>query len=722
METFIGRNGEAEAALADYDHAVTLDPMYANAFCNRGVILESLHQLERAQESYARAILLNPTDALAFYNRGSVLRELNRPDEALDCYERAILLNPAYAEAYCNRGLLLLKLNQWEAALACYDRCIETVPNFHMAYFNRGDLHSQRGNWEAALADYDRSIRVNPGHAESYCNRGVVLARLRRLDDAKLSYDRAIVLRPHFTQAFSNRAALYSSARQDAAALADCNTALGFDPGFADALQKRGQIYLQMKRFDEAIADFKQAMNAAPDAQFLLGTIRHARMTICDWSEFDSDLQRLLDGVEAGVAVTTPMPMLALTDSRRLHLKAARIFAREEILIGRSLGPFLKRVPAERIRIGYFSADFHVHPVAVLMAEVFELHDRKRFDTIAFSYDRGAPDEMRTRLEKAFTRFIDVRGSSDAEIAELARSLQVDIAVDLGGYTAECRPGIFAFRAAPIQINYLGYPGTLGVEYMDYIIADRVVIPPAAQVDFAENVICMPHSFLPNDSTRTIDASDCRRVNLGLPVNGIVFCCFNNSYKILPMVFDQWMRILKQVDGSVIWLSQNNLSAVNNLRGEAASRDIDPARLIFAEREASWAKHLARHRAADLFLDTRPYNAHATAVDALWAGLPVLTCVTSNFAGRVAASLLTALDLTELITSNPADYEATAIALAHDSIRLAAIRAKLFETQKATPLFDTRGFVEDLERAYDHVFKTHQAGAKPKPFNVPAKV
>jgi protein O-GlcNAc transferase len=713
-------SGQLEAALTDYDRAIELDPNYANAYCNRGVTLERLGRLEAAQESYVRTIALNPGDALALYNRGSVLRELKRPAEALASYEQAIAVNPAYAEAYCNRGLLLSALKCWDAALASYDRCIEINPAFYLAYFNRGDFHVHNRNWDSALVNYDQAIKANASHAESHCNRGVVLAKLRRLDAAMASYDRAIVLKPDFAQAYSNRAALFSIAKQDEAALADCSRALSIDPKSADTLQKRGQVLLQMKRFEEAIADFQNALAAEPESQFLLGTIRHAKMTICDWSEIDSDLQRLTSAIDADAAVSSPMPMLALVDSPQLHLKAAQIFAREQFPRGQSLGPFLPPESCEKIRIGYFSADFHIHPVAVLMAEAFELHDHSKFEIIAFSFDRGAPDDMRKRLEKVFTRFIDVRGSSDREIALLARSLNIDIAVDLGGYTADCRPGIFALRAAPIQINYLGYPGTLGVEHMDYVVADQTVIPPIQQKHFSEKIVYLPYSFLPNDSTRIVAGTKYSRAEMNLPPTGFVYCCFNNSYKILPAVFDSWMRILRGVAGSVLWLSQSNPSAVKNLRREAAERGVDPSRVVFAERMPSWPDHLARHRVADLFLDTRPYNAHATAVDALWAGLPVLTYLADSFAGRVAASLLNALDLPELITSSSEEYEATAIELAADSGRLESIKKKLAHNRDAKPLFDTHVFIRNLESAYLLIQQRYRAGLAPEHIIVPA--
>lgn len=711
--------GELVAALQGYDHAIAADPKYANAYCNRGVVLERLKQPEAALESYGRAIALNPADALAFCNRGSVLGELRRNEEALANYDNAISLNPHYAEAYCNRGVLLSRAKRWDEAIANYNRCIEILPDFFQAYFNRGDLFYQRRQWGAALADCDKAIELNPEHAESHCNRGVVLVRLRRLDAAMASFNRAIAIKPEFAQAYCNRAALFASAQLDEKALADSERAISLNPEYADALYQRGQIFMQMKRFEAAISDFKAAMTGEPDLVFLLGVLCHARMTICDWSQVEVDIQKLAEGIDAGSLVSAPMPLLALIDSPQLHRQAARIFAQTEALSGEPVQPIRPRPADGKIRIGYFSADFHVHPVAILMAQIFELHDRSKFEITAFSFGRGAPDAMRNRLEKAFTRFIDVRGNSDQEIASMARDLNIDIAVDLGGYTAGCRPMIFSLRAAPLQVNFLGYPGTLGVQHTDYIIGDPIVTPACHSAHYDEKIIWLPNCYLPNDTTREIAATKYSRAQLGLPDEGFVYCCFNNSYKITPEVFDTWMQILQSVEGSVLWLGQSNSSVADNLRAEAMRRGTDPARLVFAERFASWPEHLARHRAADLFLDTRPYNAHATAVDALWAGLPVLTCIGEGFAGRVASSLLTVLGLPELIAPEPAAYRALAIDLGKNPSRLALIREKLARSKSSAPLFDSRRYTRNLESAYSSIYERSNAGLSPEHLDVP---
>jgi predicted O-linked N-acetylglucosamine transferase (SPINDLY family) len=438
-------------------------------------------------------------------------------------------------------------------------------------------------------------------------------------------------------------------------------------------------------------------------------------MHVCDWRGLESDLARLKAGVDAGETVSPPFPLLALLDSPSLHRQAAQIWLRDKYPVDDGVLPAIPRhSAADKIRIGYFSADFHDHPVAALMAEVFESHDRTQFDVTALSFGPDTRDDMQMRLrEKGFDRFLDVRASSDREISMLARSLRLDIAVDLGGYTGNSRTGIFACRAAPIQINYLGYPGTMGAEYMDYLIADRTIVPPACRPHYTEKIAYLPNSCLPADTTRSISRTLFTREELELPGTGFIFCCFNNNYKITPDVFDGWMRILGRVEHSVLWLSQNNPAAAANLRQEALRHGVSARRLIFAERMSASSDHLARLRVADLFLDTRPYNAHATSMDALWAGLPVLTCIGEAFAGRVAASLLSAIDLPELITSTAAQYEEVAVELATNRSRLARIREKLAANRLTSPLFDTQSFTKNLQSAYLKIYDRYRANLPP---------
>jgi predicted O-linked N-acetylglucosamine transferase (SPINDLY family) len=366
----------------------------------------------------------------------------------------------------------------------------------------------------------------------------------------------------------------------------------------------------------------------------------------------------------------------------------------------------------EKIRIGYFSADFRNHAIAYLIAGLFELHDRNRFEVSAFSFSPNTDDEMRARLSRAADRFLDVHAQSDGDVAELAKKLELDIAIDLTGFTAECRLGVFSLRAAPIQVNYLGYPGTMAAECIDYVVADSTVIPEADRRHYVEKIVYLPDSYQVNDSKRAISDKTFTREELGLPQTGFVFCCFNNSYKILPEVFECWMRILTHVEGSVLWLIRDSETAVHNLRREAQAKGVSANRLVFAKR-MPLADHLARHRLADLFIDTLPYNAHTTASDALWAGLPVLTRIGETFAGRVAASLLRAIDLPELITATQEEYEHLAIALATNPGRLQQLKYKLKRNRLTTPLFNTALFTRHIEAAYMMMYERQRASLPP---------
>ena len=441
-------------------------------------------------------------------------------------------------------------------------------------------------------------------------------------------------------------------------------------------------------------------------------------MRICDWGDLGRDWSRLRAGVQAGKRCATPFALLPTNASSAEQLLSARIWTADKNPPATNPVWRGERYHHERIRIAYLSADFHDHPMAILMAGLFEQHDRSRFETIALSFGADPQNEMRSRLKGAFERFIDVRQVSDREIAELMRELEVDIAVDLMGFTAGSRTGIFAFRPAPIQVNYLGYAGTLGADYIDYILADRMVVPEAQQVHYAEKLVYLPDTFQVNDSGRRIADRSPTRAQAGLPGQGVIFCSFNNNFKITPDVFDVWMRLLGEVKGSVLWLQQSNEAAAGHLKHEAARRGVAPDRLIFAPRTTLLEDHLARYRLADLFLDTLPYNAHTTASDALWAGLPVLTCMGATFAGRVAASLLNAVGLPELITHSLQDYEGLALKLATDSGLLAEMRAKLQINISACSLFDTNRFRKRLEAAYQTMWEKWQTGDNPASFAV----
>jgi predicted O-linked N-acetylglucosamine transferase (SPINDLY family) len=697
--------------------AVSLDPSSLPALVNYGTALHELGRFEEALSSCERAIALAPDCAEAYYNRGNALRELNRFSAAVASYDRAIALKPDYADAYLNRGLALSALARPSDALASYDAAIAVRPQNPDAYFNRGNELHRLGRFEAAIASYDRASALQPGFADAHLNRGTAFVELRRYPEAVASYDTAIACRPDGAQAHFNRAAALLYMGQYGAAIASYDRAIALQPGYAAAHVGRGSAMLRLRRYVEAIASYDRALALDPSATGFLGMRRHIKMRICDWSGLDEDVAKITAGIDEPGAVSNPFSLLNLCDSADLQRRAAASWVAAQGPATSAIADIPRRNRTGRIHVGYFSADYHEHATACLIAQLLELHDRSSFKITGLSFGPPSAGAMRRRLAAACDEFIDVRGESDAAVARLARSRGIDIAVDLKGFTQDNRMGIFAHRAAPLQVNFLGYPGTMAAPFMDYLIADRTLVPANSEPHYTEKIIFLPHSYQVNDATRPIAAKSYTRAELNLPANGFVFCCFNNAYKIMPATFERWMRILARVEGSVLWLLGDNPTMMNNLRREAAARGVAPERLIFADR-IDLPHHLARHRAADLFIDTLPYNAHTTASDALWAGLPVLTCPGETFAARVGASLLTAIGLTDLIASAPEHYEQTAIHLSTHPQALGEVRKRLMQRRITAPLFDTPRYCRHLESAFAQIHERHLAGSAPEHLHV----
>jgi len=564
-----------------------------------------------------------------------------------------------------------------------------------------------------------RAVSVDPRSPEAYNTLGVALRDLQRYEAALHTYDRALALAPDYAEAHANRGVALRNLGRHAEAVQSYERALALKPAFAEVHNNLGIALADLKRYPESMASYQRALEIRPDYPFAYGSWLHAKMQICDWEGIASHFDRLTAKIERYEKVAAPFQVLVIPGSPALQRRAAEIVVADKYPPNHELAPIAGPRGGDRIRIGYFSADFHEHATSHLLAELFERHDRSRFRLTAFSFGPDAGDAMRRRVAAAFDEFIDVRSRSDREVALLARSLEIDIAVDLKGFTQNARPGIFAFRAAPIQVNYLGYPGTMGAPYFDYLIADATLVPPAHQQHYSERVVYLPNSYQPNDTRRPIADRQFSREALGLPTNGFVFCCFNNSYKIAPATFDTWMRILGRVGGSVLWLLQDNEWATANLKQEAAARRVSADRLVFAPR-MPLPEHLARHRAADLFLDTLPCNAHTTASDALWADLPVVTCPGETFAGRVAASLLHAIGLDDLVTESAERYEELAVNLATDARALVQIRQRLADNRLQSPLFDTRLFATHLERAYVAMHDRYRRDLPPEHIRVQA--
>jgi len=625
-----------------------------------------------------KVIEIDPANSKANELLSYIYGNLGKVERSFEFLKVACNQSDCSPEALYYFGSAQLKRHLFDQSIESLKKSISKGGEFFQALHDLASAYTYLGNYSLALYYYQKCLKIGDLSYEIFYNIARTCDELKRFDEAIIYYDKALNLKPDHAESLSNK----------------------------------GLTLHELKRFDEAITHYHKALNLKPDLKWIQSYLLHAKMKICSWSGFRDSLGDLSRKLSKNEKVASPFVLLSLSDDSLLHKKTSEIYAQDRYPFNPFLEPILKRSINEKIRIGYFSADFHNHATGYLMAELFELHDKSQFELTGFSFGPIVNDEMRQRLAKSFDQFIEVSEKSDVEIAQLSRNLNIDIAIDLKGFTQDARTGIFSYRAAPIQVNYLGYPGTMGIDYIDYIIADKTLIPLEFQSSYTEKVVYMPNSYQVNDRKRLISDKRFTRQELDLPDNGFIFCCFNDNYKILPETFDGWMRILNAVEGSILWLLEDNPWAGDNLKKEATNCGIDSRRLIFARR-LPLSEHLSRHRQADLFLDTIPYGAHTTASDALWSGLPVLTLIGQSFAGRVAASLLNAIGLPELITNTQEEYEALAIELAMKPKKLADIKLKLVKNRLSTPLFDAPLFTKDLEAAYTRMFEGYQADLLP---------
>jgi predicted O-linked N-acetylglucosamine transferase (SPINDLY family) len=683
---------------------------------NLGNALLSAGRPREALTSLERALRLKPDYVLASFNRGNALRELKRFPEALDSYERVLRAQPDDVEALNNKVLVLLAMGKNELALAALEQLLLAAPQNADAWFSRGNVLLALKRFEDAYKSYTRALEIRPRHVDSLINRGHALHSLHRFAESLDDYEQALRLAPDSVLALNNRGNVLLATGRPEAALALYDAALQLSPELPDSLYNRGAALRELRRYGESAQSFVQLLKMDPQHAYALGNLFHLRMDSCDWADYESLTGRLHTALQANPKVINPLSLLLLDESPAIPLACARAYVEEKHPGHASTGLWVER-SSEKIRVAYISADFREHPVSYLLAGALEKHDRAGFEILGISLRAAEDTELGRRVRAAFDQFIEVGDRSDYEVACLLRQIGVDIAVDLMGLTQGMRLGIFSHRAAPVQVNYLGYAGTLGASYIDYLLADPVVIPRGEEQWYAEKVIRLPDCYLPNDDRRPIAAAPSRE-EAGLPAQGLVFCAFTNAYKINPPVFDIWMRLLREVPQSVLWLRAVDQTTRSNLQREAQSRGVDAERLIFAPHVASMAEHLGRHRLADVYLDTLPYNAHSTTCDALWAGVPVVTCMGGSFASRAAASALHAAGLPELIGSNLEEYGQLALELACDPRKLQAVRARLAANRTASPLFDTARYTRGLESAYRVMYQRAKQGMAPEAFDV----
>ncbi|QBC42435.1 O-linked N-acetylglucosamine transferase, SPINDLY family protein [Iodobacter fluviatilis] len=607
--------------------------------------------------------------AINFQNQGNV-------EAARVLFNDILDLEPNNAAALYSLGLIALNAGQLKQALQLSERGIEAAPQFALLRYLQGSIVQAMGDKEAALKCFDAALELDPNDLSVLLNSGVLLRGMYRHLDALARFQRILAINPDHVSALGNS----------------------------------GIMLTEFKQSEQAIALFERLLKIQPDYNYGLGLLFYERMHICDWRDFKQSCEQITNGLRAGKTACKSLAFMSVSDSAADHLLAAQIFANQYCPKNSKSFWQGERYRHKKIRLAYLSPDLREHPVGHLMAGVFEQHDKSRFEIIAISLGIDDQSRLRSRMLNAFDQFIDVREMGSEQVAQMLRDMEIDIVVDLGGYTSDTRTDILSFRPAPIQVNYLGYPGTMGIDYIDYIIADRHIIPPDHQPFYTEKVVYLPDTYLPTDSSVQIAERTPTRAECGLPETGVVFCSFSHDYKISPPVFDVWMRLLSQVPGSVLWLMSRGEISQRNLRKEAELRGVAADRLVFANRVPLVEDHLARYRQADVFLDTHPYNAHTTAADALMAGLPVVTYMGNSFPSRVAASLLHAIGLPELVTHSLVEYESLILQLINKPEQLTSVKQKLINNKANFALFDTKGLCQNLENAYIAMWRAQQLG------------
>ena len=677
------QQGRATEALPYIERALTQQPDAPETLANYGIALEAAGRYAEALAALERVVRLSSNDSRAWSNRGALLSKLHRNEEALADFNRAVALDPTYAEAWMNRGLTLMATNRPEEALESYDRVLHLRPDYVEVRNSRGLALKAMGQLSAALNEFNRVLQEKPEHVRTWVNRATVLSAMGEVDQELQSYNRALAIQPDMPEALIGRASCLKTSRNDLAG---------------------------------AIADQERAVATQPNYPYARGDLLHMKMQAADWRNLAHEHAALDHGVRAGERVVQPYVYQSLSSSPADLLASARIYAQDNYP---PLSPPHRRGRREgKIRLGYLCGEFRAQATMHLAAGLFEHHDRARFEVTGFdnTLEDGSP--MRQRVIAAFDKFVPIQTLSDREAAHLVARDEIDILVNLNGYFGTPRMGVFAHRPALLQVNYLGFPGSLGADYMDYILADAEVIPTGEEQFYSEKVVRLPGSYQVNDGMRPRPAASTRAEH-GLGETDFVFCHFNYSYKITPEIFGLWLRLLQKVPSSVLWLLESNTLFAANLRREAAQAGVEPIRLVFAP-PMEISAHLSRLALGDLFLDSLPYNAHTTASDALWAGLPLVSCRGTAFAGRVAASLLRAVGLPELITNSLDEYESLALTLAKDRALLQSYRDRLTRDPTRLPLFDTVSTTRHIEAAYIEMMARWQKGAMPAGFDVAA--
>jgi len=642
-----------------------------------------------------------------------------KPLEAVRLFKNVLEEQPNNIAALNLVTIVLMSMERHAEAEAFISKAITLNQSSDVSYYNYGLISKRLGKSQQALEQFDRAIRLNAKVPETWNNRGTVFNDLKQYENAILDFNQAISLASHYSDAFCNKGKSLGFLKRYDEAFAAYDKALALKPDLAEAWLGRGNLFDKCKSHEEASVAFTKVIEIEPQHPFTKGLILNQKMLACDWKGIDDLIADIDRDVASGKRSAEPFGYQATSYSASTFKRCAEIFATDKFPRLRTPLWRGERYNNAKIRIGYLSGEFRNHVTSRLMTELFELHDKDNFELFAFDNGWDDGSELRTRINKAFDNIVDISRLDDFQTAAIIKQKQIDILVNLNGYFGEHRTGVFSYKPSPVQVNYLGFSATMGADYIDYIIGDKYIIPPENRAFYTESVVYLPDTFQVNDTKRPVPVRTPTRAELELPDTGFIFCCFNNNFKITPEIFEVWMRLLNKVDGSVLWLLESNPAVSRNLRAEAKHRNIAPERLVFSSYTDEYSDYLARYQVADLFLDTLPFNAGGTASDALWAGLPILTCSGQTYTARMAGSLLNAIGLPELITTTLEAYEQMAIDLATHPEALAVIRHRLAANRLTTPLFDAKLFTRHIEAAYTAMYERHQAGLAPDHIVVP---
>lgn len=718
--------GKLLEARNEYEKVLIVDPSNVDALHLLGILEAQEGKPELAIALISHALELSPRSVVIHDNLGVVLLQLRMFERAKESFSRAVFLDSKYALGFHHLSMAHLELGQLEQALKAIETALSLEPNAVQAMLTIARIHRRRGCLIESKRWLQKLLEIDERSLEGWNNLGLIEQDLGALERAETCFEKAIHISSSFSEAYNNLGANDQRSGNWIRAAKNFELAIQTNSEYVEAHFNLGTTFQYLERKAEAIASYRRALDIDPGHVGARCKFINLRQYHCDFDRLVEETERHISCIEKSIPVhvsqlASPFSFMTLPvpTTPREQLICARKWS--ELTYPKRQFPQINHTKRkwhkDRITIGYVSADFHSHATSWLLCEALENHDRNSFRTIAYSFGPNDQSETRKRIEKSVEEFKDVRSLSCYEISQKIYADEVDILVDLKGYTKSSRTEIFAYRPAPIQVNFLGFPGTMGAEFIDYIVVDEFILPPDSQGHYSEKPIWMPHCYQPNDSKRKVAELSRTREDLGLPLKGFVFCCFNNPYKITPSVFIAWMKILSAVPESVLWLLKGNNKVVDNLHLMAANCGIDPQRLVFADKLTN-SEHLDRYRYADLFLDTFPVNAHTTASDALWLGLPVLTLTGTSMISRVAGSLLRTLNLEDMITSDLTNYQALAIALAKDPAKLSSIRSRLNQQIHRSPLFKGFDFIRHLEKGFGEIYRNATLGEPPKPIKI----